>query len=438
MMRKFVLAACLLLLCASTVQGAVLFEDHFSGDSLSRPPWSVLRETFPRIPDFGVSGGFLHTKTLEGHFAFNDNNAKNFIRIANAWGSQDFALTIRVSSFNPTDSVQQITLMAYDGDDDYIQVVNYRGGAGTRYWAFVKEVGVQRWYEESGLNANNSAFYLRIVKQGTSYTGSYSLDAVTYNQIGSSYTFGDGSPAYLGLCAYQGTHSTPPTPVEVQIDFFRVETLPTAIKLVSFEAIPSLHKIILTWKTATETDNAGFHLWRAEAGTENYVQITESLIPGEGTDISGASYEYTDADVTAGKSYSYKLEDIDLNGTSTFHGPVTATAGDLTPLTPKDGTTFSTRSAPQFGWTAYPFDRFRLQFCTLDDFSGKVVELPLATKSRTAWLTSESYTPTDKEWAAVKSLAGKKGGVIWWRVVGAYGLEGSGVSSALSFRLPPG
>lgn len=74
----------------------------------------------------------------------------------------------------------------------------------------------------------------------------------------------------------------------------------------------------------------------------------------------------------------------------------------------------------------------------LDDFSGKVVELPLATKGKTGWITSESYTPTDKEWAAVKALLGKKGGVIWWRVMGTYGSKGAGNSTASSFRLPPG
>ena len=42
---------------------------------------------------------------------------------------------------------------------------------------------------------------------------------------------------------------------------------------------------------------------------------------------SGASYEYVDTDVKNRKTYYYKLEDIDVNGVATFHGPMSATPG---------------------------------------------------------------------------------------------------------------
>ena len=48
----------------------------------------------------------------------------------------------------------------------------------------------------------------------------------------------------------------------------------------------------------------------------------KSLIPSEGSATQGASYEFVDNDVRNGKKYFYKLEDIDMNGTSTLHGPV--------------------------------------------------------------------------------------------------------------------
>ena len=50
-----------------------------------------------------------------------------------------------------------------------------------------------------------------------------------------------------------------------------------------------------------------------------------SLIPAQGSSTQGASYEFVDTDVKNRKTYYYKLEDIDLNGTSTMHGPVSAT-----------------------------------------------------------------------------------------------------------------
>jgi hypothetical protein len=53
-----------------------------------------------------------------------------------------------------------------------------------------------------------------------------------------------------------------------------------------------------------------------------YEQINEALIPSEGSTTQGASYEFVDNDVRNGKKYFYKLEDIDMNETSTLHGPV--------------------------------------------------------------------------------------------------------------------
>jgi hypothetical protein len=39
----------------------------------------------------------------------------------------------------------------------------------------------------------------------------------------------------------------------------------------------------------------------------------------------GASYEWLDAGVEAGQTYFYLLEDVDVHGQATRHGPVSAT-----------------------------------------------------------------------------------------------------------------
>jgi hypothetical protein len=53
-------------------------------------------------------------------------------------------------------------------------------------------------------------------------------------------------------------------------------------------------------------------------------KINDSLIPTKGSATQGASYEFLDTAVQNRSTYYYKLEDIDLNGISTFHGPVKA------------------------------------------------------------------------------------------------------------------
>ncbi len=98
---------------------------------------------------------------------------------------------------------------------------------------------------------------------------------------------------------------------------------PTVIDLSGFEAVPGNRIVALIWSTASEIDNAGFNIYRAEGG--QYVRINEELIPAEGSATEGAVYEFVDEDVRNRKTYTYRLEDIDLNGVSTLHGPVSAT-----------------------------------------------------------------------------------------------------------------
>ncbi len=104
---------------------------------------------------------------------------------------------------------------------------------------------------------------------------------------------------------------------------------PTAITLLSFTAHPAVDHVTLAWQTGTETNNAGFNLHRATSAAGPYTRLNDALIPAEGDELSGTSYAYTDADVVKGVTYYYKLEDVDIHGVSTFHGPVTATPGPI-------------------------------------------------------------------------------------------------------------
>ena len=100
---------------------------------------------------------------------------------------------------------------------------------------------------------------------------------------------------------------------------------PTVINLSTFIATPKASKVILQWSTESEIDNAGFNPYRSESENGEYFEINDSLIPAQGSSTQGASYEFIDNDVQNRKTYYYKLEDICLNGTSTMHGPVSAT-----------------------------------------------------------------------------------------------------------------
>jgi hypothetical protein len=98
---------------------------------------------------------------------------------------------------------------------------------------------------------------------------------------------------------------------------------PTAVKLVSFEVVPHDEALLVTWETAQELDNVGFNLYRSTAFGGPYTLLNDTLIPPQFPgEVLGGLYEWLDSDVQPDIVYYYQLEDIDVKGVSTFHGPV--------------------------------------------------------------------------------------------------------------------
>lgn len=103
--------------------------------------------------------------------------------------------------------------------------------------------------------------------------------------------------------------------------------IPTAVTLASFTAAPQGDSIRVTWETATELENLGFNLYRGESAAGPWTPLNVELIaPQNPGGTSGAVYEWLDSGVTPGVTVYYRLEDVDIHGASTFHGPVSATA----------------------------------------------------------------------------------------------------------------
>lgn len=84
--------------------------------------------------------------------------------------------------------------------------------------------------------------------------------------------------------------------------------------------------VLIQWTTATEFDTAGFNLYRKEIPDGINQMVNPTLIPAAGASLQGSSYQYKDARIVPGKTYQYQLEDIDLNGQSTLHDPITVKA----------------------------------------------------------------------------------------------------------------
>ncbi len=104
---------------------------------------------------------------------------------------------------------------------------------------------------------------------------------------------------------------------------------PTAVQLSSFRAMTRSGGggILLEWRTREEIRNLGFNVYREDA--QGRRRLNPSIIAGSALLIRGGrpqhaakTYQWLDPDGSAQSSYS--LEDVDLNGTRTSHGPVHA------------------------------------------------------------------------------------------------------------------
>ncbi len=112
--------------------------------------------------------------------------------------------------------------------------------------------------------------------------------------IGSQYTT-TGSGGYQLLPRYT-------------TDFLPNNSLP--VELSTFTAKVSQKSVVLTWQTATETNNAGFDVERS-SGNTNFQKI--AFVKGNGNSTGKNSYSFADQNLEAG-SYSYRLKQIDYSG----------------------------------------------------------------------------------------------------------------------------
>jgi uncharacterized repeat protein (TIGR01451 family) len=106
---------------------------------------------------------------------------------------------------------------------------------------------------------------------------------------------------------------------------------PNAVQLVYFQARPLTDAdeqgVLLEWRTREEIRNLGFNIYREDALGRH--RVNPSIIAGAALFVRGAkpphgakTYQWIDPAGSAESSYT--LEDVDLNGTRTPHGPARA------------------------------------------------------------------------------------------------------------------
>ena len=107
-----------------------------------------------------------------------------------------------------------------------------------------------------------------------------------------------------------GFHSIRVYASDGQTQVSRAWSVKVKVELSSFsgESVP-FAGVVLDWKTANEVDNIGFDVLRSQSKSGPFEKINKALLTG-----SAGVYSFTDSTAAAGRTFFYKLEDVDRSG----------------------------------------------------------------------------------------------------------------------------
>ncbi len=102
-----------------------------------------------------------------------------------------------------------------------------------------------------------------------------------------------------------------------------------SVELTDFRAEIDDGIVIIIWETQSELDNLGFNVYRSERETAIFSQLAEEeririnpLIIGSQGGLTENEYRLEDANVVEEVTYYYWLEDVELSGGLSHHGPL--------------------------------------------------------------------------------------------------------------------
>lgn len=78
-------------------------------------------------------------------------------------------------------------------------------------------------------------------------------------------------------------------------------------------------QIQFVWQTESEFETAGYNVYRSESPSGEYTRINDTMIQSAQDAFAGGDYTYTDTQIEVGRTYYYRLEEVELDGTTTFY-----------------------------------------------------------------------------------------------------------------------
>lgn len=107
------------------------------------------------------------------------------------------------------------------------------------------------------------------------------------------------------------------------------QTLP--VELSSFTATASSElSVTLQWVSESETNHAGYNVYRGESeDLGSALKINTQIIDNGAANGTQISYVYSDFEIYNNMQYYYWLESLSLSGSSQYFGPINVIVGNL-------------------------------------------------------------------------------------------------------------
>ncbi len=200
----------------------ILLREEFAGEYNLQ--WDIRNADAERVSLQQNSGCLTLTSQPGSIFRTNSRRIRNQFLIANpAARGADLVCTIHIKEFKPTQKYHQTGIIFYHDDDNYLKCTaefNDKSDEFHRIGLLAEtDADVKADLEDRGSLRTNKAFWLRVIKQGRSYTSQFSHDGAEFKTT-AYCEWGVGSPPWIGFMA---KNVSAPDEVDVQIESFEIQ-----------------------------------------------------------------------------------------------------------------------------------------------------------------------------------------------------------------------
>jgi len=211
-----------------------------------------------------------------------------------------------------------------DGEQETPAVPTNAKGTG---WVLLSDTAssIEHNITIAGLSSNLTAAHYHNAPAGV---GAGPLQPITFSDSSSSGTWTGFEENIISELLknrlYFNVHSADHTAGEIrgQIEFSNIVSGNIPVEFISFSASVSKNSVLLSWSTATETNNLGFEVEKQIGSRWQRI----GFVKGKGTSTELNTYSFSDKSVSAG-TYSYRLKQIDFNGSFEYSDVINVNIG---------------------------------------------------------------------------------------------------------------